>query len=275
MGPLLRVTNLNDSGPGSLREAVAQGGWIVFDVDGDIRLASDLHIPSNVTIDGRGRRVRITWGGFVISGSQNVIVTNLLFADGRGGDYNDAISIRDSSHTVWIHRCSLRNYGDGLIDITLQATDVTVSWCRFDDHEKVMLIGSDPNRIGDQVIRVTLHHSYFRKTGRRHPRLRLGKCHAYNNFVEEWEQQGMVSTQRGELVSEHNIFEAASHKEAIRKRKSDPRNGFVTTWGDLFLRGAFAKNNPSTFDPRNHYAYTLDPADQALRRRLVTEAGWR
>jgi pectate lyase len=49
-----------------------------------------------------------------------------------------------------------------------------------------MLIGADCSHIGDRCIRVTIHHCFFDGTRQRHPRLRFGKVHLYNNYTRNW-----------------------------------------------------------------------------------------
>ena len=49
-----------------------------------------------------------------------------------------------------------------------------------------MLIGADPTHVGDRCIRVTIHHCFFDGTRQRHPRVRFGKVHLYNNYTRNW-----------------------------------------------------------------------------------------
>lgn len=58
--------------------------------------------------------------------------------------------------------------------------------CHFAQHDKTMLIGADPSHVGDRCIRVTIHHCFFDGTRQRHPRLRFGKVHLYNNYTRNW-----------------------------------------------------------------------------------------
>src|SRR5438045_2450156 len=53
-GDVCRVTSLNDSGPGSFRDAVSKPNRIVvFDVGGIIKLESNVAVASNITIAGQ------------------------------------------------------------------------------------------------------------------------------------------------------------------------------------------------------------------------------
>lgn len=111
----------------------------------------------------------------------------------------DAISLRDTEN-VWIDHNAFRDratldstlptlFGskyqihDGLVDITNASDRVTVSWNRFIDHDKTMLIGSSDSAPADVGrLRVTLHHNHFENIGQRAPRVRYGQVHVYNNY---------------------------------------------------------------------------------------------
>ena len=127
-GKFYRMMNFTEDGVGSLREAcgVVDPRWIVFDVSGTIELTSPLRVSSYKSIDGRGQRIKIIGNGLHLRKCEHVILCNLEFQGGRGHDV-DAIKIKDGSKNIWIDRCSLREYDDGLIDITRGSTDITVS----------------------------------------------------------------------------------------------------------------------------------------------------
>lgn len=102
-GTVCHVTNLNDSGAGSFREAVKASGarTIVFDVAGRIELLSDLQIKNgNLTIAGQtapGDGICIS-GGTVNIAASNVIIRYMRF---RLGDLNTGGNLSDGSDTVW------------------------------------------------------------------------------------------------------------------------------------------------------------------------------
>ena len=173
----------------------------------------------NTTIVGLGTTATIRGAWIDIRGSaavprRNIIIRNITFldtydcfpewspGDGALGAWNalyDSISLRDTRN-VWVdhntfadrdtadstlplHFGVLYQVHDGLLDITNASDLVTVSWNRFENHDKVMLIGSSDGATADiGRLRVTIHHNLFQNTGQRTPRLRFGLDHVYNNY---------------------------------------------------------------------------------------------
>ncbi|MEZ4437439.1 MAG: polysaccharide lyase family 1 protein [bacterium] len=278
-GDVCTVSNLADIGAGSLRACAEGPGprWIRFAVSGDINLQSMIQVGSDKTIDGRGAAIRIRNRGLRLSGVHNVIIHNVRFDDG-GGDNEDALQIINGASDVWVDHVTFEDFTDGLLDITVGATNVTVSWCRFRDHDKTMLIGSSVDHVGDEVIRVTLHHNWFDGTNQRHPRLRYGKVHVFNNYYRSWGAYGIGASQRGEVRSQRNIFEAGANRDAITTRVGDdPESGRVRSDNDRRLNGASISEREAdrVFEPGDDYGYVLEAADDALRDRIRNGAGWR
>ena len=78
-GEAYTVTNDDDSGPGSLRQAIAAvcpGGKITFDGDASIYLSSELAIAKGLTIDGSNRAITIS-GDTGNDGTPNVRVFSI------------------------------------------------------------------------------------------------------------------------------------------------------------------------------------------------------
>ncbi|KAF8008893.1 hypothetical protein BT93_J0021 [Corymbia citriodora subsp. variegata] len=263
-GPLYHVTSLSDDGPGSLREGCRRKEplWIVFEISGTICLSSYLSVSSHKTIDGRGQRIKLTGKGLRLKDCENIIICNLEFEGGRGHDV-DGIQIKPNSRNIWIDRCSLRDYDDGLIDITRQSTDITVSRCHFSNHDKTMLIGADPSHTMDRCIRVTIHHCFFDGTRQRHPRVRFGKVHLYNNYTRNW-----------------GIYAVCASVESQAADKEQAVSGFIRSEGDAFLNGAQACvqagfGECGVFHPSEFYpTWTIEMPSDSLKHVLQICTGW-
>ncbi|KOM36533.1 hypothetical protein LR48_Vigan02g268300 [Vigna angularis] len=258
------IGGLHDDGPGSLREGCRRNEplWIVFEVSGTINLSSYLSVSSYKTIDGRGHKVKLTGKGLRLKECEHIIVCNLEFEGGRGHDV-DGIQIKPNSRHIWIDRCTLRDYDDGLIDITRQSTDITVSRCYFGQHDKTMLIGADPTHVGDRCIRVTIHHCFFDGTRQRQPRVRFGKVHLYNNYTRNW-----------------GVYAVCASVESQAADKEEQKSGIIVSEGDMLLNGAqpclLTQNREvAMFHPSEYYpTWTMEAAAHSLREILQLCTGW-
>lgn len=285
-GPVFTVTTLAESGPGSLREACRTEGplWIVFAVSGQLTLSSGIKVNSYTTIDGRGARVRICGHGLQLRQCAHVIICNLEFEGGRGHDV-DGIQIKPNGRDIWIDRCTLADYDDGLIDITRASTDVTVSRCHFLRHDKTMLVGADPTHVEDRDMRLTIHHCFFDGCRQRHPRVRFAKVHLYNNYTRNWGLYGVCASVEAQIFSQCNVYEAGDPKhttafEYYTEKAADKDqavSGSIRSEGDLFLKGArgVPKSPEKVFDVRAYYSHwTLEPATPELAQKVASLAGW-
>ena len=109
-GTVYHVTNLNDSGTGSLRDAVSQANRIiVFDVAGVINLQSRLVFKNNLYVAGQtapGEGVIVYGNGVSFSGSSNIIVRHMRFRMGHKGDSGkDCAGISNGANMIFDH-CS-------------------------------------------------------------------------------------------------------------------------------------------------------------------------
>ncbi|KAF8775386.1 hypothetical protein HU200_004805 [Digitaria exilis] len=290
-GDVYHVTTLEDDGPGSLREGCRRQEplWIVFDVSGTIRLSSAVRVSSHKTIDGRGRRVRLSGGGLKLSECEHVIVCALEIEGGRGHDA-DAVQVKPRSRHVWVDRCTLRDFADGLVDVTNGSTDVTVSRCHLAAHDKAVLIGGSSAHVEDRRARVTIHHCFFDGTRQRHPRVRFGRVHLYNNYTRGWGIYAVCASVESQIISQCNIYEAGEKKQVFRYMeeqaadKDQSSSGRIQSEGDLFLNDAqqctadaseAAGDELWDFKVQDFYqSCSVQPTSMALKVLLQCCTGW-
>lgn len=223
-GRFIEVTSDRNAGPGTLRAALQQArkepAWIRFASDMTIVLDSQLRVPSNTTIDGRGRKVTLIDDGLGVYGSNNVILTHLTI-DGRLNRLTQAVNIANGSRDVWVNHLDLARMSDRLLNVKNGATDVTISWTKFHDSNKVMLLNNITskdlfkNYDRDSIARVTLHHNYFFNTVQRNPRAQFGNFHLFNNLLENWDFYGMSFSLEARARVEGNIFSNDAQRKCV------------------------------------------------------------
>ncbi len=137
-GRVIKVTNLNDAGPGSFRDALDQTGprTIIFDVSGVINLKSKLSITGTknngfVTIAGQtapGKGICLHGWTFGMIGGSNVIVRHIRTRIGTSsGETMDGMGMASGDSAIFDH-CSISWTIDeafssrGAKNITLQRT---------------------------------------------------------------------------------------------------------------------------------------------------------
>ena len=255
-----------------------------------------LPVGSNTTIVGLGNAV-LKGANLQVKNADNVIVRNLDLRDaydcfpvwqpntGGLGDWKtsyDNIWLTGATH-VWIDHVTAsdkghpdakeptyfaRNYlrHDGLLDITNGSDLVTVSWSRFEDHDKAMLIGNSDSATGDRgKLRVTLHHNQFESVVQRAPRVRFGQVHVYDNrYVvpegAEYRYSLGVSTESG-IYAENNSFRTPGHVEVA---------DLVKSWNGTALHQSGTLFNGRPVDLLAiHNAY-----NSGSERDLTADVGW-
>jgi pectate lyase len=130
---VIEVTNLEDSGSGSLRAAIEAKDprIVVFRVSGTIALQSDLSVRNPyLTIAGQtapGDGVCLRNRKLIIR-TNDVIVRYLRIRVGQEGGGDDALAIDEGSNVVVDH-CSLSWGCDETLNTWHGSKDITVQWC--------------------------------------------------------------------------------------------------------------------------------------------------
>lgn len=305
---LYRVTSLADSGPGTLRAALSTptSQYVVFDIEGTIKLTGRMDVLSNKTVDGRGRNIVIDGTLRLPAGTKNVILADITLQNPAGfaTSDGDSIEVRGKggaaptdfeSRDLWFHHLGLGRGGDGQLDLR-GASNVTISYGHMYGHAKSMLHWKDSDNNPAPGMRVTYHHNYFEKITRRSPQFAYGLADFFNNYVSQWYEFGAASNDKAQFLSEANIYEARpgafclpgcpdpnspTHDSDFWVSKKalvsgwDNDKGYSRSTHDLLLNDAKVEQYEPTrvFSRSTYYRATVEKADDALRTAIKNSAG--
>lgn len=271
-GAVYHVTNLNDSGEGSLRWAINQTGarTIIFDVSGTIYLESQLDIKNgNLTIAGQtapGGGICVADWPVVIKAS-NVIIRYMRFrlgneyvnkAEGDGGHEGDGLGGFDGSN-IMIDHCSISWSIDECLAV-YGNRNTTVQWCiasqslRNAGHQK------GAHGYGGMMGggRTTYHHNLIAHHDSRTPRFAFrsgdetsveNPTDYRNNVIYNWCGNGCYGAEDMCINIVNNYYKpgpgTAKRNANIQKRivgpgvgtRTDSEGNTIYVWGKYYLDG--------------------------------------
>lgn len=294
-GRVIKVTNLNDAGAGSLRDAIGQTGprIIVFDVSGTIKLLSRLLIKNgDVTIAGQ----TAPGDGICVSNyevgvdADNVVIRFMRFRLGDEAQQEaDAIGGRFRKN-IMIDHCSMSWSVDECVSFYANE-NFTLQWCIIAESLRNSVHGKGGHGYGGiwGGKNASFHHNLMAHHDSRNPRLgeEAGKAFALtdlvdlrNNVIYNW---GGNSTYGGEAMNVNIINTyykpgpATSRKDrivAIDKNKIAGTEVF-DIWGKFYIAGNYLSASPAaTADnwgvgvyPHYHSSYgTVSELDKTTMR---------
>lgn len=214
-GKVIHVTNLNDSGTGSLRWALEQSGKkiIVFDVSGYIDLRSQLNVSSNTTIAGQtapGEGITLRYYTLYFGKCDNVIVRFIRSRRSQVKDVNDGADAtwgREHKNII-IDHCSfswsideVASFYDNL-NFTMQWCNVTEGLANPGHSKGAHSYGGIWGGKG-----ASFHHNYISHVQNRAPRF----CGARNNWTG---------------------YDKTKYSSSIEAEQVDFRNCVIYNWGN-------------------------------------------
>lgn len=242
------------------------------------------HPIKNISIIGQGTSGEFNGIGLRLINAHNVIVQNVKIHHVREGE-GTAIEITENSRNVWIDHNEFfseypgngdPDYYDGLVDIKRGSQYITVSWNKFENHWKSMLVGHTDNA-SLAPNHITYHHNYFHNLNSRVPLIRFADVHMFNNYFKDINDTAINSRMGARVFVENNYF------DNIGSGQIDPTTGQIKTavgWyygspqtGYWNLRGNTFVNTPSSHlrSTTNYVAPYLYQAQSASEARTAVE----
>lgn len=267
-GKVLYVTNLDDSGEGSLRWAVAQKGtrYVLFKISGTIQLKSQLVInEGNLTIAGQtapGDGITLRNYPVTVS-SDNVIIRFLRFRMGDADQQEgDALGGRFHSN-IMVDHCSMSWSTDECVSFYANE-NTTVQWCFISESLRNSVHGKGAHGYGGiwGGKKASFHHNLMAHHSSRNPRLgeQAGSAFALedlvdlrNNVIYNW---GYNSCYGGEAMNVNIVncyykpgpaTENPERIVAIDKNKNEGTEVY-DIWGKYYVSGNYMEGSARAID---------------------------
>lgn len=235
-------------------------------------VGTEISIGSNTTLAGVEDKAILTGCELRIASVTNVIFQDLTIKDayvswdGKETDY-DAIEINNSQY-VWITHCDLSHYDDGLCDIKNASDFITISWCRFHNHNKTMLIGAGDDATQDENhLNVTVHHNWFdgrydNGLWRRLPLCRYGKIHVFNNYYCEIANSCVEGNYSSHVVIDNNYFYKSEIPHALVSGVGGAGDNRMSASGNKYVQSGDRRDTGgNVFDPSDYYDFEYNDAE--------------
>lgn len=218
----------------------------------------------NITLEGIGQDAYAYGWGFLLRAVGNVEVRNFgiaLFPD-------DGVSLDTGNVNVWVHNNDIlygkaggdadQAKGDGSTDLKKGSTYLTISYNHYWDSGKAALVGFDDSA----EFFATFHHNWFDHSDSRHPRIRTGSIHIYNNFFDGVSKYGTGATTASNAFVESNYWRNAHNPIMISLQGTDIKDGVAngTFSGEA---GGMIKAYNNTIDNPNSLIYANSNAGTA------------
>ena len=229
-GTVFHVTNLDDSGTGSFRQAaeVETGArTIVFDVGGTIEATTDIAVNSQCTIAGQtapGGGICLHNERELLLDNKNEIIIRYMRIRSQGITANqDAVNILHDSHHIILDHCSIIWGQDESLGIfragSIKPHHITVQWCLIGDGA---LVGHNRPFIVDYSEGTTIHHNLFLHGEERNPKLESGvgnKFDFVNNVVYNWQDACTQLHGEADFDIINNFYKAGAQSTNNNRRE--------------------------------------------------------
>ncbi|HUP10829.1 MAG TPA: hypothetical protein VM187_01410, partial [Niastella sp.] len=185
-GSVYHVTNLNNSGAGSLRDAVSSPNRIVvFDVAGVIKITERMIVSANIYLAGQtapGEGITVYGNGWSFSNASNTICRYMKIRMGIVGSSGVDANGLASGHDIIFDHCSVSWGRDENFSINATtAQNITIQNCIISQglltHSAGGLIQCDGG--------ITLYRNFYADNGTRNNKVK-GVSQYVNNLVYNW-----------------------------------------------------------------------------------------